>query len=770
MYFKHIFSFFLICFTIAAISVSSQTLPQGIDPASMKVSQYSDQQVLQVLQKIQTSGYSESDFYKMLAQQGMPLTEIEALKRRINILKSGGGRLNTPQNITKKDSTIYSRDSIKAVVPPALPKSNPIYGFDFFANPNLRLEPNSKMATPSNYVLGPDDEVIMNVNGLNETTITRRISPDGNIQIPSAGSVHLNGLTIDQARSQIRSKLLRIYPLIASGQTTVAIYLGNNRTIQVTVMGEVVKPGSYTISSLSTFSNALYLTGGPSIRGSLRNIQIIRANKVIRTVDFYPFIQKGLLDDNIRLEDQDVIYFEVYKKRVTIDGEVKRPGLYELLPAETLSDLIQYAGGFSDLAYKATAKIVQTGDKEKNLKDVPMDLFDNFVPKNADSIYFEKIRSSYTNRIVLQGAVYRPGNYELTPGLTLKQLIQNADGLREDASTANGYIKRLRPDLEKQMISFNLAAGDVPDILLMKEDSIMIFSRTDLKDELSITIDGFVRSPGTFTYRRGMKVSDAIALAGGFSNHAANHRVQISRIVPNRTDTMANQLQSSITLDVDSALRNNEQSALLEPLDYIYVPRLVNNHALGNVDITGEILFPGDYALQRRDETALELLKRAGGLSPYGSLANTKIYRNGIRMDIDLTGTKTRQNDKALILMPGDSIYVPREIPFVEVLGAVNNPQLLRYTGKSFKYYINSSGGIKENGRLKGAYVEYPNGINRPTGRLLFFRTYPRIEPGSKIFVPEKSPDMRIRLGFGEITAVTSALTALIGLIAILSK
>jgi protein involved in polysaccharide export with SLBB domain len=326
------------------------------------------------------------------------------------------------------------------------------------------------------------------------------------------------------------------------------------------------------------------------------------------------------------------------------------------------------------------------------------------------------------------------------------------------------------PDLTKEMLSFDLnsiMAGSSPDIALMREDSVFVISNANLKDELSVSIGGLVRFPGTFTYRKGMKLADVIAMSGGFSSAAANHRIEISRLVKDRKDSVANKLLDIFTLDVDSSLQTGHDAFMLQPLDYIYVPRLVNYKALGNVTIGGEVLFPGNYALQRRDENALEFIQRAGGITPSGSLADAQVFRNKVRVDVNLVSRKTTDND--LLLMSGDSIFIPRKVTLVEVSGAVNNPQLLAYSGSGFKQYIRGSGGVKQNGRLKNAYVQYPDGTNRPVGRFLFFRTYPKVEPGSKIVVPESS-GVKVKLGLGEVTALTSALTVIVTLISVLSR
>jgi len=741
---------------------------------NQKVSQLSDQQILTLWQRLQSSGVSEEVAYQQLLQRGLPQVEIEAFKKRITQIQYSGAKTKMNEIKRTPDKVPERRDTIKTVIPQVQKSNASVYGYEFFNNPKLTFEPNIRIATPKNYVLGPDDELVITVTGVNQTTITQKITPDGNIQLPYAGIVNLNGITIESAYNIIRNKLISIYPAISSGQTKIDISLGNVKTIRVTIVGEVKQPGTYSISSLSTLFNALYLSQGPSSNGSLRKIELIRNNRVIKTVDFYTFLQSGLLNDNVNLQDQDVIRFPVYTKRVSIGGAVKRPSIYELNTTETLEDLINYAGGFADEAYRASAKVSQYGDKERSVRDVPAGLFDRYVPSNADSVYFEAILNRFGNRVVISGAVYRPGIFELTPGLSLNQLIEKADGLRDDAFLTRGYIKRTNPDLQKEVVSFDLSkirSGVDKDIILAREDSVIVLSANDLQEGRSVTIGGLVQNPGTFTYRQGMTIQDILAMAGGFSNAAATNRIEISRILKDTTNVVANQLVKIYTIQLDSTLNNTTAGAFaLEPLDYIFVPRLVNYRAIGTISVTGEVLFPGDYSIQKRDETADDIIARAGGLTPYGVLAYAQIFRNGIRVEQDLSGKADKLTSNTLIIMPGDSIVIPRENLFVEVSGAVNTPQLLRYSRSGFKYYINGAGGIKQSAKLKRAYIQYANGINRPITHFLFFRIYPKVLPGSKITVPEKQGEIKLKLGLGEVSAITSALTALVGLIAILYR
>jgi len=771
---------YLLFFTFL-LSVKQSTAQglSGRDLSNVKVNQLTDEQITQAWKQVQDKGLSEEDAYKYLLQNGMSTDQVEQLKERITIL--GLNKATADKSIIEKKKVDFSRQKNDSVSKPLVSKAQPvvkpnelpIYGSEFFNQVNIRFEPNFSMATPKSYVLGPEDEVIILLNGLNESVQRIKVSPDGALNIGHAGVVYVNGFTIEQATNLIKSKMAKAYPALNNGQTHLTVNLGNTRSIKITIVGNVKAPGAYTMSSLSTLFNALYNSGGPDVNGSLRNIELIRNNKLYKTVDFYNFLQKGVLDGNIRLEDQDVIHIPVYKKRVSISGEVKTPAIFELKENETLEDLITYAGGYTDMAYKGIAKIDQINALQHDVKDVPANLFGNYIPHNGDLVQIGAVTDRYTNRIVLEGAVYRPGVYELTSGFTLAQLLKSAQGLKPEAYMERGYIKRTLPDLEKDIISFkpiDIVNGR-NDIPLLREDSVMIMNRDAFVPNQRVTVDGYVRKPATYIYRKGLTLADVIAMSGGFMDEAADHHIQVSRIIKNQSDTVANKLVTTFIVNLDS-LNASKQNIALEPMDFIFVPRLVNYHPLGNVSIKGEVAFPGDYAVQKRDETAVDFIKRAGGVTPYGSLVNSQVFRKGVRVNVDLSEEALRDTalSRKMILLPGDSVYVPRVISYVEVSGAVNNPQYISYKGHSFKYYINAVGGTTQNARLRGAYIKYPDGLNRPVRHFLFFRNYPAVKPGSKIIVPEKSPDSKIKLSISDLGGISTALAAIVSIFVLLRK
>lgn len=740
-------------------------------PSGGRVGQLSDQQILQLWQQTQKSGMSESDVIKELVSRGLSPTEVTGFKKRLIQLQSQSKSKKGSPKIDIADTAYFMADSSWVVAIPQIRKVSPYYGFDFFSAPNISFEPSLSASPPKTYILGPGDVITVTLTGVNETNVSDKITREGNFQMPYIGLINLSGLTIDQAIQKLKSKMRTAYPALATGRTELFLTIDNVKSISVSIIGEAEQPGKYTVSALADFFNVIYLSGGPSENGSLRRIELIRNNKVIDTVDFYEFLQKGIFNSQFKLENQDVIRFPVYTKRVALTGAAKRASIYELLEKETLADLIRYSGGFGNDAYKESVKIVQMGERERKIKDVNASDFSYIIPRNGDSVNIEKILPRFENRIILTGAVQRPASYELTQGLTLSQLIKKANGLRDDAFTNRGYIKRITADgAEKQFLSFNIRkiiSGTEPDITLLREDSIHILAKDSLQDLTTIAVAGNVREPGLFQFRKGISLEDAIMLAGGFTNEAATHKVEISRLDRNKSDTLANKLVDVFTVNVDSSLQNSAGKVLLEPLDYIFVPRLLNYRNIGGIRLRGEVLYTGDYSLERRDESIQELIARAGGPTPYASLSNAQVYRNNLRVASTILSDDGQQRYKFLLL-PGDSIFIPRNEPFVEVKGEVFNPQILRFESNSFVSYISDAGGITDKGNLKKAYVQYSNGVTKTIRHFLFFRSYPKIYAGSKIIVPEKAPGERKGVSIIELSALTGILTGIVSMIALL--
>jgi protein involved in polysaccharide export with SLBB domain len=536
--------------------------------ADVKVDELTDTQIRQLIQRAESIGYNDAQLEQMAAAQGMPATEIQKLRVRVQKIRtesgsSGSGSISGMQqngnnmgqngnaaqgmngrtyqgNNTTDSLGMNSRyqeqqrqKELQGMFENLRPK---VFGSDLFKNQNISFEPNLRMATPKSYVIGPDDELLIDLTGDNEANYRLPVSPDGTIRLQYVGIVSVGGLSIEQATAKIRTAMARTYPALRSGRSNIAINLGNIRGIKVVLTGEVVKPGTYTLPSLATVFNALYASGGPSQNGSFRRIQVIRNNRVVTTIDTYDFLVNGLQKGNIRLQDQDVIHIPVFQTRVEVAGEVKRPAFFETVNGENIQDVLNFAGGFNTRAYSGRIKVLQNTEKERRITDIAATDFATYNPKNGDKYIVEEILDRFENRVEINGAVFRPGQYELEKGLTLRALINKAEGLTEDAFLNRAYINRLNMDNTLSLISFDVAkiiAGTTTDIPLQREDKVTISSLFDLRDEYKVMIQGEVRDSGTYVYAENMSLEDLIQIAGGFKEGATPNRIEISRRIKN---------------------------------------------------------------------------------------------------------------------------------------------------------------------------------------------------------------------------------------------
>ena len=837
MNFKKIFTatLFLIAVLIAESAFSQSNY------ADVKVDDLSDAQIRQLMQRAESIGYNDAQLEQMAAAQGMKAAEIEKLRIRVEKIRKQVGDAGASPVVARDDqSTELSRS--RQYGQPDTTKSNKnkqqnsdnffdqrnvgrdlfqdlkpkIFGAELFSNNNLTFEPNLRMATPKSYVVGPDDELLVDLSGDNDVSYKLKVSPDGLIRLQYVGNVAVGGLTIEQATAKIRSSMSGTYPSLRNGRTSVAVNLGNIRSIKITLLGEVVKPGSYTLSSLSTVFNALNASGGPNVNGSFRKIQVIRNNKVVSTVDVYDLLLNGIQKGNIRLQDQDVINIPVYQSRVEMTGEVKRPALFEVLSTESLSDVIRFAGGFSTLAYTASIKVLQNTNKERKITDVAAEQYDTYGPLNGDKYIVEQILDRFANRVEISGAVFRPGLFELESGLTLKGLIAKADGLTEDAFLNRAYISRLQPDNTQSLISFDLnkiLAGTIADIPLQREDKVSISSLFDLRDEYKLTVQGEVRAPGTFNYADSISLGDLIQMAGGFKEGATPNRVEISRRVKNSDVTSLSARTAEVfTVNIDEKLRILGPKFILKPFDVVSVRSSEGYQVQKQVKLEGEVLYPGLYTIAAKNEKISDLIKRAGGLTPLAYAEGASLKRPGaekvnpadknainnqdeedkkylnlrraqeagakdtvtkevalklIQSDlvgIDLERIMKKPNGRYdLIVEDGDVIRIPRQLQTVRVTGEVLNPNNIVYSSnRSFKQYINGAGGFTTSALRGGAYVKYANGSVEAAGKFLFFNNYPRVKPGAEILVPKRAERERLSaqswIGIGTAFASLAAI------------
>jgi protein involved in polysaccharide export with SLBB domain len=813
-YFKLIlFSAIVIIFCLGTKPVSAQSLPQNL--SSINVNDLSDAQIQQVVQQGHTAGLSDSQIIQQAEDKGLPTDQAQLLQKRITALRTSG--TNTPGN---SDTTNNNTQSTRALnykhdepdqqnqysnQPDTTPK---IFGADLFRNKNLTFEPNLNLATPVNYIVGPNDQLNVNVYGNSIVNWKLNVSPEGNINIPGIGIVNIAGKTIEQATALIKSKLAANNYAVGHG-TNVQVSLGNIRSIKVILVGEVQKPGTYTLPSLATVFNALYAAGGPNKNGSFRQIEVIRDNRIIRRLDIYDFLTKGQQKDNIGLQDQDIIRIPTYRIRVQMTGEVKTPALFEVIPGETLQDVIGFAGGFTDQAYTALIKVSQISDQQRRMTDVTDADYKNYIPLRGDIYTVDRILNRFENRITINGAVFRPGQYELQKGLTLMQLIQKAAGIKEDAFTGLGTITRLNPDNTTAIISFNLKDlinKSAPDIALQREDVVYIASIFDLRDKYTVTIKGAVRRGGMFAYADSISVEDLIIKAGGFAEGASPKRIEVARRVNDSDPNSKNSLVAQVfQVDVNAQLDKELVNFRLKPYDIVSVYSLPGYEMQRTVKVDGEVLYPGYYVIKNKNEKISDVIARAGGLSASADVDGGTLKRsNTAILGVDKNKTDTAELAKErnarlarlqktykdstktadttlrnnfvgidlkkilqqpgsnidLLVEDGDEIRIPKQQQIVRVNGEVLYPSAVVFeNGKSFSDYVSNAGGFSPEALKRGAYIVYANGTVKGTTKFLFWNNHPAVKPGSEIYVPKK-PEPKGDTA-GKIIGYTTALASL---------
>lgn len=774
--------------------------------SEVKVDELSDDQIKQFIAEFKTAGYSINQVEQIAIQRKMPASEVQKLKIRIEKLesKASGANGNVVQDLDRKYSEDAENTTDKSEnVFQVLEKK--VFGAELFSNRNLTFEPNLKIATPTNYQLGPDDELILDIYGYSEATYRLKVTPEGYIRIPLIGPVQVSGLSIEQARKKIVGQLTTIYSGISSGNTSVNITLGSIRSIKVNILGEVNMPGSYTLTSLATVFNALYASGGPNKNGSFRNIKIIRGGKTVATVDVYEFLVKGEIKGNIRLMDQDIIKVGAYDNRIELLGEVKRPAYYEVAKNETLKDIIGYAGGFTDQAYKDRIKVTRNTNKERSVADVPNEMFGMFTPKSGDVFEIGKIIDRYENRIEIRGAVFRPGVYAIEDGLTLSKLIKKADGLTEDAFTSRAIIYRLKEDNTSEVINFDVdeILSGKNDITLKREDLIEINSKLALREEYVITILGEVLRPGNYPFADKARVEDLIIAAGGLKENASRKKIEIARRFKTDGTTVGENAATIITYEVEEDLKNNKDVFLM-PFDIITIYSTPGYVAQRNVKVEGEVNYPGQYTIASKTERISDLIKRSGGKTQFAFTDGAVLIRSKklteaekiIReqkidalikqtkdtsrlqeiienevgnttsiVGIDLTKILKKPKGKSdLLLEDGDLISVPSTKQTVKVSGEILYPVRIPYIKmKGFRSYIRGSGGYTQRALKKRSYVVYANGSAKATKNYVVFKIYPKVLPGSEIIVPAR--EERKKISAVEVVSMSASITTLVVLI-----
>ena len=752
---------------------------------SLMAQSMSDSQVLEYVKDGIRQGKEQKQLASELARKGvtkeqaMRVKQLYEQQNNVNTSKSTGTDINESRlrEETKKNTSDMLEDHPTTQ---DLARGDQVFGRNIFNTRNLTFEPSVNLATPANYRLGPGDEVIIDIWGASQNTIRQQISPEGTINIQKIGPVNLSGMTVSAANDYLKNALNKIYNGLnntTDPTSDIRLTLGNIRTIQINVMGEVVQPGTYALSSFSTVFHALYRAGGVSDIGSLRNVQLVRNGKNIATIDVYEFIMKGNTQDDIRLQEGDVVIVPAYDVLVKISGKVKRPMRFEMKKDENLATLIKYAGGFEADAYTRSLRVVRQNGEEYEVNTVKDIDYNIYKMRNGDVVTAEAILNRFTNKLEIRGAVYRPGIYQLSGKLnTIRELVHEAQGLTGDAFLNRAVLYRQREDLTSEVVQIDIKSimdGTSPNLALMKNDILYIPSIHDLEDRGNVTVHGEVAHPDSYPYADNMTLEDLIIQAGGLKEAASTVRIDVSRRIKNPRSTADNDtIGQMYTFSLkDGFVIDGQPGFILEPYDQVYVRRSPGYQAQQNVAIEGEILFGGNYAMTSREERLSDLVNKAGGPTNYAYLRGAKLTRVanasekkrmgdvirlmsrqlgeamidslGIRIEdtftvgIDLEKALSNPKSNAdLVLREGDVISIPKNTNTVTINGAVMVPNTVSYMkGKNVDYYLNQAGGCSDNARKSKKFIVYMNGqVTKVKGS-----GKKQIEPGCEIIVPGKA-------------------------------
>lgn len=788
--------------------------------------QMSDDKIIEYIQEQQAKGVPQEQIVYDLNKKGVSLQQLQRMREKYDKQQSTGVLGNTipdvgtsnvrtrdrqgeslnlirPAETTSSDKTkmklsekdkelqekeqlqtLYDAsmflfvDSLYLLKMSLLPQKKEIYGHNIFKNKDLTFEPSANIATPQNYRLGPGDEVIIDIWGASQVTIQEVISPDGNIIVQDLGPVYLNGKTVQEADTYIKKVFSQIYSGLEGedSNSSIKLSLGQNRSVLVNVMGEVENPGTYQVSSFATVFNAIYMAGGVSDLGSLRNIKLYHENEEVATVDMYDYIINGKVQDDIRINDNDVVIVSPHALLVDIDGRIRRPMLYEMTEDETLANLIDYAGGLEADAYRKDVRVVRMGDFQRQIFTVTKEQQKEFKLMDGDSVYVDSIQLTFSNMAEVRGAVYRPGQFQIDGEITtVRQLVEAAGGLKEEAFPSRALLSRTNPDKTLTNLSIDikgLMEGTAQDETLRNNDVLFIPSIFDIGEVKTFSVYGEVLFPGDYRYADNTSIEDLILQAGGLKEDASLSKVDVVR--RNRDKDAIEKSQSlaetfSFSIDENLAILDNDFR--LEPYDEVYVRRSPGYAVNRRVIVEGEVTFPGYYSLATNNERLSDIMQRVGEFSneayPEGARLERKMTDDErIRMhDIAeiLAGNDSIALAKALeklenvttfdvginlkeatdkpgsaadiVLRDGDRIVVPVFTNTVKINGEVMFSNTTPYVkGKNLKYYIEKAGGYSQRAKKSKAYVVYMNGSVAKAKK----RSSKLVQPGCEIVVPAR--------------------------------
>ncbi len=776
-----------------------------------------DSQVINFIQKEQEKGTSQQQIVVNLMKRGVTTAQLQRIRRKYQHQQqevTAVDNTTTKENVEQEVEVFYS-DSLGYEADDTRSESR-VFGRNIFNNRLLTFQPNRNMPTPQNYRLGAGDNVVIEVWGASQQTYNKTISPDGTVTIEGVGPVKLAGLSVSQANATLKSTLGKYY-----SASNIQLTIGETRSIQVQVLGEVKVPGTYTLSSLSSAFNALYSAGGINEVGTLRDIKVYRSGRVISTIDVYDYILTGNSSGDVRLQDNDIVVVGPYNCIVAVRGSVKRPMYYEMRKTESVGTLLKYAGGFTGDAYKKSVTLTRKSGSNYSIHTIDEFQFNNFTVDDADSIFVGSTSSEFANKVEIKGAVERPGEFELGGSVsTVKELVAAAGGLKTDAFTTRVMIHRRKPDMTLEVLNMDIAAvvnGTAPDIPLQKFDVLFIPSKSDMHADETLNISGAVRFPGNYTFAENTTIEDLVLQAGGLTEGASTVKVDVNRRIKNPEATeKTDQLTENFTFSLkDGFVIDGEPGFILQPFDQIIVRNSPSFHRQENVVIDGAVNFEGTFAMSRKGYRLSDLVKDAGGLTNFAYAKGARLRRTlseeetmtraatiraqhigfiedaikgGSDFNKDLIDSllslKTNQGRTYLVsidlesalknpgcdadieMREGDVLYVPQYSSTVKISGAVSYPVSVQYKkGKSLKYYIEHAGGYDDNAKKKRVYAVNMNG----TVNKLKNSSSKGIEPGCEIYVPTK-PMKQNKMTTAEVLSMGSTAASIASVIAVIAN
>lgn len=786
--------------------------------------QMSDTQVMQYVQREMNSGASQSQIATRLMQRGVTMQQLQRVRSQYQTL-NGGTSSRSSGNTTDvlvqdsrlrdNNGSVLSDSAGNAVYKQAVTATSSgnqvanrkkvliyaednsingkeVFGRNIFNQKEVSFEPNMNIATPASYVVGPGDKVFVDVYGASQKSEQLEVTPDGTIMVTGYGPIHIGGLSVDAANAKIKKALGQRY-----SSSEIRMTVGQTRTITVNVMGEVVTPGTYTLSAFATVFHAIYMANGTNSLGTLRDIKVFRGGRQITSVDIYDYILNGKLSGNIRLADNDVIMVGPYECIVDIAGNVKRPMAYEMKKNESVATLLKYAGGFATGAYTKAVRVNRVAGERLSAYNVPEFEMASFKLMDGDSVTVDTILRRYENTVAVKGAVYHPGQYDLGSAPTIRSLIENAGGLTEEAFAAHTVLHRMKSDRTWRVISVDLEGilnGTIADMPLENEDILTIAVQQDKMNQRVVSIEGLVQFPGTYEYADNETIEDLIIQAGGLMDAASTAKVDVSRriIDPKRTHDSREIAQTfSFTLR-DGLLIGGDNNFTLQPYDQVYVRKSPGFVPQRNVSVLGEVMFPGVYTLSQKNQRLSEVIKAVGGVTDEAYVRGARIERplnddekfrlNRLLQMFEMQGgsgldaSKVSQDtvyyvgielDKALanpgsdydvILREGDRLVVPEYSGTVKINGNVMYPNTVAYTaGKSYKWYVNEAGGYGIGAKRSKAFILYQNGKVSKASK-------GKVEPGCEIIIPNKTRSANDNIGL--IANLGTSLATMVTMIA----